>query len=153
MEAEATTTEEIKERILKVFSYNNAIMIATTGGEYSPWILGAYFVNDGLDIYHVLEKSGKTMSNLEHNKNVAISISQNDATKDFLQGYGTIEILSDDEDVRVGAMLVEKMPWFQTYTPVFHFAALLDIQKMHRILPQLLRGKWPRFPSSVSWSP
>jgi nitroimidazol reductase NimA-like FMN-containing flavoprotein (pyridoxamine 5'-phosphate oxidase superfamily) len=118
MEETAVLEDQVKEKILKVFSENNAIMIATTGGEYSPWILGAYFVNDGLDIYHVLEKSGKTMSNLEHNKNVAISISQNDATKDFLQGYGTIEILSDDEDARVRAMLTEKMPWFQTYTPV-----------------------------------
>ena len=118
MEAVQSEQEQVKEKIEKIFAENNAIMMATTGGEYSPWILGAYFATDGLDVYMLLEKSGKTMSNLEQSKKVAISISQNDATKDFLQGYGEIEILDDDQDERVRKYLTDKMPWFQTYTPV-----------------------------------
>lgn len=118
MEDVQTEQEAIRERIEKVFAENTAIMMATTGGEYSPWILGAYFATDGLDIYLLLEKHGKTMSNLNVNKDVAFVISQNDAMKDFLQGSGTLEILSDDEDARVRKMIVDKMPQFQTFTPV-----------------------------------
>ena len=112
------TEEKVGERIQKIFSENTAIMVATTGGEYSPWILGAYFGTDGLDIYLLLEKHGKTMANLEVNKDVAIVISQNDAMKDFLQGRGKVEILSDDEDARVRQTILDKMPEFRTYTPV-----------------------------------
>ncbi len=118
MEAVQNEQEQIREKIEKIFSENAAIMVATTGGEYSPWILGAYFGTEGLDIYLLLEKHGKSMANLEVNKDVAIVISQNDAMKDFLQGYGTVEILSDDEDARVRQTILDKMPEFQTYTPV-----------------------------------
>lgn len=118
MEDVQTEQEAVRERIAKIFSENTAIMVATTGGEYSPWILGAYFGTDGLDLYLLLEKHGKTISNLEINKNVAIVISQNDAMKDFLQGQGTLEILSDDEDARVRQMILDKLPEFQTFTPV-----------------------------------
>ena len=118
MDTTDTELDKVKQKILKILGENDAIMIATTGGEYSPWILGAYFVNDGLDIYLFLEKSGKTTANLEKNKKVAISISQNDATKDFLQGYGTLEVLGEEEEGRVRSLLMDKMSWFQTYTPV-----------------------------------
>jgi uncharacterized pyridoxamine 5'-phosphate oxidase family protein len=98
--------------------FNNSIMLATTGTDYSPWILGAYFVNDNTDIYLLLEKGGKSFANILANKNVAYSISQNDATKDFLQGKAVVKILPDDEEARVREMLVKKMPWYQTFVPM-----------------------------------
>lgn len=110
--------KEINQVILDTLSKNNVISIATTGGNYSPWILQAYFASDGTDLYLFLEKSGKTHQNITTNKNIAISISENNAMADFLQGQGTIEIMSDDKDEMVRKMLVEKMPWYQTYTPV-----------------------------------
>jgi len=113
-----TSQEVIKEKILGIFKDNTAISIASTGGEYSPWILGAYFASDGLDIYCFLETAGKSYRNIFLNKNIAISISKNDAMQDFLQGKGTIEMLSNEEDDKVRSMIVAKMPEFKTYTPV-----------------------------------
>jgi len=99
-------------------SSNNAIMLATTGGEFSPWILGAYFANDDTDIYLLLEQGGKSFGNIKINNKIAYSISQNDATKDFIQGSGEAIILPSDEEQRVREMLVNKMPWYQTFVPM-----------------------------------
>jgi nitroimidazol reductase NimA-like FMN-containing flavoprotein (pyridoxamine 5'-phosphate oxidase superfamily) len=110
--------EEIKSKILEVMSSNNAIMLATTGGEFSPWILGAYFANDDTDIYLLLEQGGKSFGNIKINNKIAYSISQNDATKDFIQGSGEAIILPSDEEQRVREMLVNKMPWYQTFVPM-----------------------------------
>lgn len=109
---------EVKQKILDVLKSYDAIMIATTGGEFSPWILGAYFASDDLKIYVLLETHGKSFGNIKINNKVAISISKNDAMKDFLQGYGEAVTLNVSEDKFVRDMIVEKMPWFQTYTPV-----------------------------------
>ena len=109
---------EVKDRILEILKNNDAIMIASTGGEYSPWILGAYFASKDIDIYVLLETHGKTFANLKENTKVAISISKNDAMQDFLQAQAEVEILSDTEEPEVRKLIVDKMPWFQTYTPV-----------------------------------
>ncbi|MFN3385333.1 MAG: pyridoxamine 5'-phosphate oxidase family protein [Candidatus Thermochlorobacter sp.] len=118
---------EVKAVILDILRTNNAISIATTGGEYSPWILGAYFASDDLSIYLMLEVAGKTMANLRKNPNVGILISQNDAMKDFLQAKGVAALLPESETERVMAMLKAKMPWYQLYTPCV--PVRLDIKK------------------------
>ena len=109
---------EVKEKILEILKDNDAIMIASTGGEYSPWILGAYFASKDIDIYVLLETHGKTFANISRNPEVAISISKNDAMQDFLQAKAEAEILSEEQEPEVRKMIVDKMPWFQTYTPV-----------------------------------
>ncbi len=113
-----TFNNEVESKIKEIMESSNAIMLATTGTDYSPWILGAYYVNEGLDIYILVEKGGKSFANITKNKSVAYSISQNDATKDFLQGKAVVEVLADSEEAKVRAMLVEKMPWYQTYVPM-----------------------------------
>lgn len=110
--------ELVKEKVLEIFKSNEAVIIASTGGEYSPWILGAYYASDDLKMYLFIDTLGKTMNNFEINKNIAISISKNDAMQDFLQGSGEIVILNESEESKVREMLVAKMPWFKTYTPV-----------------------------------
>jgi len=117
---------EIKKAVLEILENHNALSLATTGSEYSPWILSVYFANDDFDIYFFLEESGKTIRNIAINKNVAIAISQNDATKDFLQAYGQITLLQKKEDEFVRNMLISKMPWFQTYTQVFPVKLKID---------------------------
>jgi nitroimidazol reductase NimA-like FMN-containing flavoprotein (pyridoxamine 5'-phosphate oxidase superfamily) len=112
------TQTEVKDKILEVLNANDAIMIASTGGEYSPWILGAYYASKDVDIYVLLETNGKTFANLKQNPSVAVSISKNDAMQDFLQAQGEVEILPDSEEPAVRKLIVDKMPWFQTYTPV-----------------------------------
>ena len=113
-----TLNNEVESKIIEVLQSNNAIMLATTGTDYSPWILGAYFVNEGFDIYLLVEKGGKSFANIIQNKNAAYSISQNDATKDFLQGKAVIEVLPQEEESRVREMLLKKMPWYQTFVPM-----------------------------------
>lgn len=108
---------EVKDVILDILRQNNAITVATTGGEYSPWVLGAYFASDDLTIYLMLEVAGKTMANLRKNPSVAIQISQNDAMKDFLQATGVATLLPESERERVMRMLQAKMPWYRLYTP------------------------------------
>jgi hypothetical protein len=118
---------DIKSAILDILHSNCAINIATTGGEYSPWILGAYYASDGLSLYLMLEVGGKTMANLRKNPSVAIHISQNDAMKDFLQAQGVATILPESETDRVMSMLKQKMPWYQVYTPCL--PVRLDMKK------------------------
>lgn len=110
--------EEVREKILEIFGSNDAVTLATTGGEFSPWILGAYFASRGLDMYLLLETHGKTMANLRISRNAAVAVSKNNAMEDFLQGTGTVEILDDSKEPEVRKMILEKMPWFQTFTPV-----------------------------------
>ena len=114
----AEVQTEVKDKILEILKGNDAIMVSTTGGEYSPWILGAYFASKDIDIYLLLETHGKTMANLRKNLSVAISISKNDAMQDFLQAIGDAEILPDSEEPEVRKLILDKMPWFQTFTPV-----------------------------------
>lgn len=122
-----TSETEIKSAILAILAENNAISLATTGGEYSPWILGAYFASDDLTIYLLLEQSGKTLANLKANPKGALLISQNDAMKDFLQAQFEATILPDSEEPMVRSLLVQKMPWYQTYAPCV--PVRLDAQK------------------------
>jgi len=111
-------SEEVKEKIFDILNSNDAMMIASTGGKYTPWILGVYFTQKELELFILLETHGKTMSNLKINKNIAVSISRNDAMQDFLQGYGEAVLLDDSEEPAVREMILKKMPWFQTFTPV-----------------------------------
>ena len=113
-----TIENEVELKIKEVMEGNNAIMLATTGTDYSPWILGAYYASDGLDIYLLVEKGGKSFANIQANKNAAYSISQNDATKDFIQGKAVIKVLPDEEEPRIREMLVNKMSWYQTFVPM-----------------------------------
>jgi uncharacterized pyridoxamine 5'-phosphate oxidase family protein len=113
-----TLNNEVESKIKEIMESNNAIMLATTGTDYSPWILGAYYTSEGLDIYLLLEKGGKSFANITANKNVAYSVSQNDATKDFLQGKAVVEVLPDSDEARVREMLLKKMPWYQTFVPM-----------------------------------
>ena len=121
--------QEVKERILKIFNENDAITIATTGGETSPWIAGAYFATDDLKIYLLLETHGKSFANIKKNNKIAVCISKNDAMKDFLQASGEAVELSESEEPEVREKIVKKMPWFKTYTPVT--PVRLDIKKFY----------------------
>ena len=134
--------EEIREKIFELYKNNDAVMLATTGGEYSPWILGAYFASSELDLYLLLETHGKTMSNITRNKDVAVSISKNDAMQDFLQANGEAEIMDDSKEPEVRKMILDKMPWFQTFTPVKPVRI-----KFRKIFVSSLQSSW--FPAKV----
>jgi len=121
-----------------VLAENDAISLATTGGEYSPWILGAYFAREtsSLDLLLFLEEGGKSMANVRKNPRVAFSISKNDAQQDFVQGRGLVEI-ADEPTVR--SALLAKMPWYKTYTPVVP----IRIRVEEMFVSSLARGWFP----------
>ena len=133
---------DVKEKILEVLKSYDAIMLATTGGEYSPWILGAYFASDDFKIYLLLETHGKSFGNLKINNKVAFSISKNDAMQDFIQAQGEAVIMDVSEDKFVRDMILEKMPWFQTFTPVT--PVRIDVKKF---FVTSLQSQW--FPAKV----
>ncbi len=118
MDPSKVSQTDVIKKALKILKDNHSVFIATTGGEFSPWILGAYYAEKELDMYLFLETSGKSMKNVVNNKNVALSISKNEASEDFLQASAEVEFLSLDEEKNVRKMLTEKMPWYATYTPV-----------------------------------
>ena len=111
---------EVFEAAMKILSDNNAIQIATLGGPWTPWILGAYFTataDGGIDIQVMVEKHGKTMQNLRADSRVAFTVNSGDATQDFLQGAGVAEVLDDSHADAMVAALQVKMPWYRLYTP------------------------------------
>lgn len=112
---------EVRDRIQNIFSKSDGLQLATTGTSYSPWIAGVYFAEEltdkSADLYFLAEQSGKTFGNLRQDPRVAISISKNDAKEDFVQARGIAEVLPAEEEARIRQMLVNKMPWYQTYTP------------------------------------
>ncbi|MCC6865483.1 MAG: pyridoxamine 5'-phosphate oxidase family protein [Ignavibacteria bacterium] len=137
-----TLNNEVEAKVKEILESNNAIMLATTGADYSPWILGAYFVSKGLDIYLLVEKGGKSFANIKQNKNAAYSISQNDATKDFIQGKAVIEVLPEKEEANVREMLLKKMPWYQTFVPMVPIKIISS-----KIFVTSLQNGW--FPAKV----
>lgn len=112
----------ITEAASALFTASPALQLATTGGPYSPWVLGVYFAHEAKGdlgaLTFFLETSGKTFANVKVEPRVAFLISNNDAQQDFVQGTGTLELLPASEQSRVNDLLVAKMPWYKTYTPV-----------------------------------
>ncbi|MGH2574581.1 MAG: pyridoxamine 5'-phosphate oxidase family protein [Ignavibacteria bacterium] len=136
---DAVNLTEVSEKIIEVLTSNNAIMLATTGGEYSPWVLGAYYTSEGLAIYLMVEKGGKSFANIKENKSVAFSISKNDATQDFIQGKGIVAVLPDEDEPKVREMLLKKMSWYQTFVPMVPIR--IDVQKY--FVTSLQKGWFP----------
>lgn len=120
------TPDEVLARASAILSAHTTVAIASSGAKYSPWILNAYFAEVGTTLFAMLEKSGKTMANLRSNARVAIVVSVNDPTKDFLQAVATAEILDDRRDAEIRERLVGKIPYFQTLTPCAPVALRLD---------------------------
>lgn len=111
------TRATILERARAALDKNPAIVIASTGGPESPWVLGAYFVRAGDDLLLFLETAGKTLANLRAHPDLAFLVSENDAMKDFVQGAGRAELLPAAEHARVMAALSAKLPWYALYAP------------------------------------
>ena len=115
------TAAAVLEKAQAVFHKNPALQLATAGeptGDYSPWILGAYFVHDGADLLLFLESEGKSFRNITANPRVAFTVSENDAMKDFVQGRGDARVLPASECDDVMRRITDKLPWFKLYTPV-----------------------------------
>lgn len=132
----------VAARARAVFDDNNAVQLATLGGAWSPWILGAYFARAprdlwrpetaataglaDLDLVLMIERHGKTMANLQVDGRVAFSVSKNDATLDFIQGSGRASVLFPEDEPHVMGALTAKMPWYKLYTPCLPVRIAVD---------------------------
>lgn len=130
-----THATEVAARFRSIIDEHNAVQIATLGGAWSPWILGAYMAratgelaqeveklagearHNELDLVFMVERHGKTFANLQTDARVALSISHNDATRDFAQAAARAVLLPEHFEPVVMAALKAKMPWYQLYTP------------------------------------
>lgn len=126
---------EVAARLRAIVDEHNAVQVATLGGAWSPWILGAYMAratgelareveklagearHPELDLVFMVERHGKTFANLQADDRVALSISHNDATRDFAQAAARAVLLPEHFEAVVMAALKSKMPWYQLYTP------------------------------------
>ena len=129
------TSSQVAARARLVIDEHNAVQLATLGGTWTPWILGAYMARaqgelaeeltkasggalyPELDLILMVEQHGKTLTNLKADPRVAISISHNDATRDFIQASGRAILLPEYTIEPVMAALTKKMPWYKLYTP------------------------------------
>ncbi len=66
-------------------------------------------------------------------------MSENDATKDFVQGAGRLVVLPESEMPKVLERLQAKMPWFRTYTPTV--AVRVEVQRYY--VSSFSRGWFP----------
>lgn len=148
--SEATPAPPTRDEILgvarAVYAGTNAIELATVGADGAPWVLGAYFVHDGDDLLLFLEASGSSLQNVLREPRVAFVASQHDAMKDFVQGRGTAVRLSDSDEAKVRARLLEKMPWYVTYTPVVP----LRVRVTDLRVSSLQRGWFPACRASLA---
>ena len=117
-QTEAPTPSNPAAVLDALLAQHAACVLATAGGPISPWVLGVYFAHEGNDLYLVLEQSGRTLANLRVDPRVAVLLSDNDATKDFVQAQGVAEILPGADEDRVRQRILAKLPWFATYTPI-----------------------------------
>ena len=62
--------------------------------------------------------------------------------QDFLQANGEAEIMDDSKEPEVRKMILDKMPWFQTFTPVKPVRI-----KFRKIFVSSLQSSW--FPAKV----
>jgi hypothetical protein len=111
---------EVRAAAAALFAEVPSIQVATLGGPYTPWILGAYFTtapDEPLELLLMVEKHGKSMKNLRADPRVAFTVNTGDAMHDFAQGAGRAEVLDDDAAPLFLERLVAKMPWFKLYTP------------------------------------
>lgn len=125
------SVDAVASRARVIFDGNHAVQLATLGGAWTPWILGAYFTRApdalrasdarsglaDLDLVLMIERAGKTFANLALDPRVALSVSKNDATQDFIQGSGRAALLDPADEADVIAALQAKMPWYRLYTP------------------------------------
>lgn len=140
----AQDSAAIADRARTVIDGHNAVQLATMGGAWSPWIIGAYMARaqgelaqevarlarpthvDGLDLVLMVERHGKTFGNLEVDQRVAISISHNDATQDFIQASARALLLPEHFTAPVMKALTDKMPWYKLYTPCVPVALAIE---------------------------
>ena len=121
--------EQVLAKGMAVLDSRNSLVIASTGGPQSPWVLSVYFARTDAGLVLFLEESGKTLANVRAHAQVAFMSATEDATQDFVQGAAVATLLPEAEADAVRAALLARMPWYQTYTPVV--PVLLQPTRMH----------------------
>ena len=140
---------EIAKVAQQTYLANNALSLASSGGVYSPWVLGVYFASEELRLFAFLERSGKTMDNLLHNSRVAFCVSQNDAQQDFVQGIGNVVFLPDNSERSVRQLLEKKMPWL--FLRLLGSGFPVNRSSLLSVPHHRARGEWHR--PGVAWGP
>ena len=63
-EKQPSETTDIAHALHEVLAQNHVLNLATTGGARSPWVLGAYFAEEGEHLYVMLETHGSSLANI-----------------------------------------------------------------------------------------
>ena len=99
------------EALVSFLAGHKVLKLATAGGPVSPWLTGAYFVEDGAFALHlILEKTGKGMKNILADPRVAVAIDDATPFTLFAQAEGRASLVEGAEAARRLAALRSKVP-------------------------------------------
>lgn len=103
----ATTVEAV---VVARLASSEAFTLATCGPD-GPWAAGAFFVeSDPFTLSLVLEASGRTLRNLQHDPRVGVVVAAGTPFEPFLQAQAVATVVTGDDDAAVRAALVAKVP-------------------------------------------
>lgn len=105
----AQEKDGLKRRIAQVLAENQVMNLASEG-EATPWCATAFFVEDGFDIFCLLEATSQTMSNLKRNPRLAFTMNRQ-APDRFVQGMGLATVVGPPaEHPKLLARISQKAP-------------------------------------------
>lgn len=100
--------EKVAKVAREILGENASGTLATTG-ETGPWATSAFFAEEGLDLYVLLENRGRALANIQRDSRVAMAIDRRVPDR-FLQMEGRAELLAGEEARRGKARVVAKVP-------------------------------------------
>lgn len=103
----STTVEAV---VVARLASSQAFTLATCGQD-GPWAAGAFFVEDDpFTLSLVLEPTGRTLRNLQHDPRVGIVVAAGTPFEPFLQAQATAVVVTGDDEAAVREALVAKVP-------------------------------------------
>ena len=104
------TAGVVADLVRGTLAAHKSLFLATSGSD-GPWVGGVYFAETGeFTLNLVLEDRGRTLAAVRENPVVSVVVSTGSPMQPFLQAQALAEVVPPEDDARVRALLVEKVP-------------------------------------------
>jgi hypothetical protein len=122
--------EAVDAKVRGLLATNKTMFLSTSANDH-PWVAGVFFAeSDPFHLIVLLETTGKTLSNIRANSNVAVVISDGSAFTPFLQGDASALLLdSDDELEAAKRVLRAKAPEIEPLLQYPSVAVRLSVRR------------------------
>lgn len=92
--------EVVQDKVRQLLAANKTMFLSTSASD-SPWVAGTFFAESDLfRLTVMLETTGKSLSNIQANRQVAVVVSSGSAFEPFLQGEGDAVVLYGESDLQ-----------------------------------------------------